>query len=51
MEGTLFFFALSIAFSRVVLGMHFLSDVLAGIILGVALGCVSITTFASLGWI
>ena len=51
MEGTLFFFALSIAFSRIVLGMHFLSDVLAGIILGVALGCVSITTFASLGWI
>jgi undecaprenyl-diphosphatase len=51
MEGTLFFFALSIASSRIVLGMHFLSDVLAGIILGVALGCVSITTFASLGWI
>jgi undecaprenyl-diphosphatase len=51
MEGTLFFLALSIAFSRIVLGMHFLSDVLAGIILGVALGCVSITTFASLGWI
>lgn len=51
LEGTLFFFSLSIAVSRIVLGMHFLSDVLAGIILGVALGCVSITTFASLGWI
>ncbi|HEY2351743.1 MAG TPA: phosphatase PAP2 family protein [Candidatus Acidoferrum sp.] len=51
LEGMLFFVALSIAFSRIVLGMHFLSDVLAGIVLGVALGCVSITTFASLGWI
>src|SRR5450755_2565697 len=51
LEGMLFFLTLSIAFSRIVLGMHFLSDVLAGIILGVALGCVSITTFASLGWI
>ncbi|GAC1700955.1 MAG: phosphatase PAP2 family protein [Candidatus Acidiferrum sp.] len=49
LEGTLFFFALSIAVSRVVLGMHFLSDVLAGIILGVALGCASITAFASFG--
>jgi hypothetical protein len=28
-----------------------LSDVLAGMVLGVALGCASITTFASLGWI
>jgi undecaprenyl-diphosphatase len=51
MEGTLFFFALSIGFSRIVLGMHFLSDVLAGMILGSALGLASITTFASLGWI
>jgi undecaprenyl-diphosphatase len=51
LEGTLFFLALSIACSRIVLGMHFLSDVLAGMVLGVALGCASITTFASLGWI
>jgi undecaprenyl-diphosphatase len=51
LEGTLFFLALSIAFSRIVLGMHFLSDVLAGMVLGVALGCASITAFASLGWI
>jgi undecaprenyl-diphosphatase len=51
LEGMLFFVALSIAFSRIVLGMHFLSDVLAGMVLGVALGCASITTFASLGWI
>src|SRR5215470_17689976 len=49
LEGPLFFLALSIAVSRIVLGMHFLSDVLAGAVLGVALGCVSITTFASLG--
>ncbi len=51
LEGTLFFLALSIGFSRIVLGMHFLSDVLAGMILGVALGCGSITVFASMGWI
>jgi undecaprenyl-diphosphatase len=51
LEGLLFFLALSIAVSRIVLGMHFLSDVLAGVIMGVALGCVSITAFASLGFI
>jgi undecaprenyl-diphosphatase len=49
LEGPLFFLALSIAMSRIVLGMHFLSDVLAGAVLGVALGCASITTFASFG--
>jgi len=49
LEGTLFFLAFSIAVSRVVLGMHFLSDVLAGIVLGVALGCAAITAFASFG--
>ena len=49
LEAPLFFLALSIAVSRVVLGMHFLSDVLAGAVLGVALGCASITTFASFG--
>src|SRR5258706_16112454 len=49
LEGTLFFVAFSIAVSRIVLGMHFLSDVLAGIVLGVALGCAAITTFASFG--
>src|SRR4030081_1590689 len=51
LEGALFFLAISIAFSRIVLGMHFLSDVLAGVVLGVALGCASIPPFASLGWI
>ena len=49
LEGVLFFLALSIAISRIVLGMHFLSDVLAGMLLGVALGCISITVFASMG--
>jgi len=49
LEFPLIFLALSIALSRIVLGMHFLSDVLAGVILGVALGCCSLTTFASLG--
>ena len=51
LEGVLFFLALSIAVSRIVLGMHFLSDVLAGVVMGVALGCTSITAFASLGLI
>jgi undecaprenyl-diphosphatase len=51
LEGALFFLAISIAVSRIVLGMHLLSDVLAGMVLGVALGCASITTFASLGWV
>lgn len=46
----LFFLAVSIGFSRIVLGMHFLSDVLAGMVLGVMLGCGSITAFASIGW-
>lgn len=51
LEWLLVFLALSIAISRIVLGMHFLSDVLAGIVLGVALGCAAITSFAALGWI
>jgi undecaprenyl-diphosphatase len=49
LEGPLFFLAMSIALSRIVLGMHFLSDVLAGAVIGVALGCASITAFASFG--
>jgi undecaprenyl-diphosphatase len=49
LEGPLYFLAVSIAFSRVVLGMHFLSDVLAGAVLGSALGVASIVTFASYG--
>jgi undecaprenyl-diphosphatase len=49
LEAPLFFLAVSIGVSRIVLGMHFLSDVLAGMVLGVALGCGSLTAFASLG--
>src|SRR5260370_24263536 len=49
LEGVLFFSSLGIAVSRILLCMHFLSDVLAGIVLGVALGCASITAFAALG--
>src|SRR5262245_11249263 len=48
-EFPLYFMAISIAVSRVVLGMHFLSDVLAGAILGVGLGCASLTAFAAMG--
>jgi undecaprenyl-diphosphatase len=51
LEGPLFFLAISIALSRIVLGMHFLSDVLAGVVLGIGLGCAAITAFASLGLI
>ena len=51
LEGALFFLAISIALSRIVLGMHFLSDVLAGVVLGVALGCSAITAFAAFGFI
>jgi undecaprenyl-diphosphatase len=51
LEGPLFSLALSIGVSRIVLGMHFLSDVLAGVVLGVALGCGAITAFASFGWV
>ena len=49
LEGPLLFLAVSIAMSRIVLGMHYLSDVLAGMILGIALGCSAITAFAALG--
>jgi undecaprenyl-diphosphatase len=48
-EVPMFFFACSIAISRIVLGMHFLSDVLAGAILGVGLGCGALTAFAAMG--
>ena len=44
----LVFCALSIAVSRVLLGMHFLSDVVAGGALGVVLGYLSSTTIHSL---
>jgi undecaprenyl-diphosphatase len=50
-ELPLYFMAVSIAISRVVLGMHFMSDVLAGAILGVGLGCASLTAFAAMGFL
>jgi len=49
LEGPLYFLAVSIALSRIVLGMHFLSDVLAGAVLGSALGIGSLVTFAAYG--
>jgi undecaprenyl-diphosphatase len=49
LEGPLYFLAVSIGLSRVVLGMHYLSDVLAGAVLGSALGVASIVTLASYG--
>jgi len=49
LEGPLYFLALSIGLSRIVLGMHFLSDVLAGALLGSALGVASLVTFAAYG--
>src|SRR5579871_3384440 len=41
----LLFCALSIAISRIVLGMHFLSDVVAGAMLGLGLGCLGFLAF------
>lgn len=41
----LLFCALSVAVSRVMLGMHFLSDVLAGSMLGASLGYVAVALF------
>ena len=38
----LFFCALSVAASRILLGMHFLSDVLAGAAIGTSVACVSV---------
>lgn len=48
-EAPLYFLAYSIAFSRIVLGMHFLSDVLAGMILGSGLGFLALAAFSVSG--
>jgi undecaprenyl-diphosphatase len=40
--------AVLIASSRIILGMHFLSDVLAGSLIGIGLGCVSYHFFSLL---
>jgi undecaprenyl-diphosphatase len=47
LETALLFAAGSIAFSRIVLGMHFLSDVLAGVVLGAGLGFASLLVFTA----
>jgi undecaprenyl-diphosphatase len=44
----LFFCAVSIAASRIMLGMHFLSDVLAGTAIGILLACAMVWAFG--GW-
>jgi undecaprenyl-diphosphatase len=44
--GILLFCALSVAASRIMLGMHFLSDVVAGALLGGGLGYASFMIFA-----
>ncbi|HMD83876.1 MAG TPA: phosphatase PAP2 family protein [Terriglobia bacterium] len=44
--GALLFCALSVATSRIVLGMHFLSDVVAGAMLGAGLGYAGFVIFA-----
>jgi undecaprenyl-diphosphatase len=49
LEWPMYFLAISIGLSRIVLGMHFLSDVLAGAALGSGLGFASIVTFAAYG--
>jgi len=43
--AVLMFCAFSIAASRILLGMHFLSDVMAGAVIGTALGYVSFLAF------
>jgi undecaprenyl-diphosphatase len=49
LNGPLYFLAVSIGLSRIVLGMHFLSDVLAGAVLGSAIGIASIVSCAAYG--
>ena len=44
-QAALGFIALSISSSRILLGMHFLSDVVAGALLGAGLGCASYALF------
>jgi undecaprenyl-diphosphatase len=45
----LFFCALSIAASRVLLGMHFLSDVVAGAAIGAMVACMSLRVLGAIG--
>ncbi len=45
LTATLAFCAISIAISRIMLGMHFLSDVIAGALIGILLGYLSYFAF------
>jgi undecaprenyl-diphosphatase len=49
MRAELLFCAASVAGSRILLGMHFLSDVVAGALLGGGLGYASVMVWRSLG--
>ena len=42
----LIFAAIAIAASRIILGMHFLTDVIVGMLLGIVLGLASVWVFA-----
>jgi undecaprenyl-diphosphatase len=46
LQAPLLAVAVLIASSRIILGMHFLSDVLAGSLIGISLGCLSYHFFA-----
>jgi undecaprenyl-diphosphatase len=48
LQAPLLAVAVLIASSRIILGMHFLSDVLAGSLIGVGLGCISYHFFSLL---
>jgi undecaprenyl-diphosphatase len=50
MATGLLFCALSIAASRVLLGMHFLSDVLAGAAIGATVACASVWAVEAIGY-
>ena len=46
LQAPLFFLAISIAVSRIVLGMHFLSDVVVGSALGATLGYIGYVIYS-----
>jgi undecaprenyl-diphosphatase len=46
LQLSLIFAAIAIAASRIILGMHFLTDVIVGMVLGIVIGMASIWVFA-----
>jgi undecaprenyl-diphosphatase len=46
LQACLLLIAMAIAASRIILGMHFLTDVLVGMLLGIGIGLASIHIFA-----